>query len=94
MRAGVPVFTIRLFMRTALLALVTPTFREVFANDALVLTEQTKAADVEGWDSFAHINLIVALETEFKVSFTTPELGQMACVGDLLTLLENKGVKA
>jgi acyl carrier protein len=80
-------------MRAALLNLVTPTFREVFANDSLVLTEQTKAVDVEGWDSFAHINLIVALETEFNVSFTTLELGQMACVGDLLDLLEKKGVK-
>ena len=80
-------------MRTALLNLVTPIFREVFANESLVLTEQTKAVDVEGWDSFAHINLIVALETEFNVSFTTPELGQMACVGDLLALLEKKGVR-
>jgi acyl carrier protein len=80
-------------MRTELLKLVTPTFRDVFDSPDLVLTEQLSAADVEGWDSFAHINLIVALEGNFRVNFTTTELGQMACVGDLITLLEKKGVK-
>ena len=80
-------------MRSELLKLVTPSFREVFEAPDLILTEQLTAADVEGWDSFAHINLIVALEEAFHVSFTTTELGQMTCVGDLITLLEAKGVK-
>lgn len=80
-------------MRFELLELVTPTFREVFEAPDLILTEQLTAADVEGWDSFAHINLIVALEEAHQVSFTTTELGQMKCVGDLITLLECKGVK-
>lgn len=80
-------------MRPQLLVLVTPIFREVFASPDLELSENLSAKDVEGWDSFAHINLIVALETELGVSFTTPELGQMRCVGDLITLLEGKGVK-
>ncbi|MGC3974617.1 MAG: hypothetical protein QM771_09580 [Nitrospira sp.] len=33
-------------------------FRQVFDNDALELRDQMKAADIEGWDSVAHINLI------------------------------------
>ncbi|MFN0075081.1 MAG: acyl carrier protein [Prosthecobacter sp.] len=80
-------------MRSNLIKLVTPIFRNVFDAPSLEVSESLSAADVEGWDSFAHINLIVALEEAFKVSFTTTELGQMACVGDLITLLQAKGVK-
>jgi acyl carrier protein len=76
----------------SLLHKVTPVFREVFDRPELVITEATNAASVEGWDSFAHINLIVALEEAFQVSFTTKELGSMQSVGDLLKLLAQKGV--
>lgn len=76
----------------SLLHKVTPVFREVFDQPDLVVTESTNAASVEGWDSLAHINLIVALEEAFHVSFTTKEIGEMTCVGDLLKLLAQKGV--
>jgi acyl carrier protein len=78
----------------SLLEDVTPIFREVFDRPTLAITEATRAADVEGWDSFAHINLIVALEEAFGVSFSTQEVGEMQCVGDLLRLLTQKGVTA
>jgi acyl carrier protein len=81
-------------MRTQLLEMVTPTFREVFSEPDLILTEQTTAVDVAGWDSFAHVNLIVALEERFAVTFSTRELAAMQSVADLLTLLERKGVVA
>ncbi len=76
----------------SLLLKVTPVFREVFDRPDLIVTEATNAASVEGWDSLAHINLIVALEETFQISFTTKEVGAMTCVGDLLKLLEQKGV--
>jgi acyl carrier protein len=76
----------------ALLDDVTSIFQEVFDRPTLIISEATKAADVEGWDSFAHINLIVALEEAFGVVFTTREVGEMQCVGDLLRLLAEKGV--
>ena len=80
-------------MNEALIKRLNPIFQEVFSDDALQISEATSAKDVEGWDSFAHINLIVALETDFNVSFTTAELGTMNCVGDLITLLRQKGVQ-
>ncbi|GEP42483.1 acyl carrier protein [Brevifollis gellanilyticus] len=79
-------------MRSDLLTRVTPVFRNNFNAPDLVLNETMTAKDVEGWDSFAHINLIMALEDTFNVRFETSELGQIGCVGDLLTLLESKGV--
>jgi acyl carrier protein len=78
----------------SLIEKITPVFRDVFDQPSLIIEEKTNASTVIGWDSFAHINLIVALEGEFGVSFTTKELGEMTCVGDLLRFLTEKGVKA
>ena len=48
------------------------------------------AADVPEWDSFNHINLIVAIETRFKIKFQTAELEQLHTVGHLAELIEQK----
>jgi len=65
-------------------------FQQVFGNDTLSLSPSTTAHDVEGWDSLMHINLIVAVEREFKVRFTTREITALQNVGDLLGLIARK----
>ena len=32
-------------------------FREVFEDDSIVVTDETTAADVAGWDSLTHLSL-------------------------------------
>ena len=66
-------------------------FRSVFDDEALVIRPDTTAKDVEGWESFNHINLIVALEEDFDVTFTTDEISCMANVGSLVTILQARG---
>lgn len=65
-------------------------FRDTFDDDALVLRPEMTADDVEGWDSLMHINLIYAIEQEFKVRFTTAEVTSLKNVGDLIALVEKK----
>ena len=65
-------------------------FREVFEDPMLAISEQTEAADIPEWDSLAHINLILALEEEFGIEFSSAEVTSMANVGDLFTVLETK----
>jgi len=67
-------------------------FRETFEDDSLVITPNMSARDVKDWDSFNHINLIVSLETEFDLAFTTDEIASMANVGDLITILQKYNV--
>ena len=50
------------------------------------------AKDVVGWDSFNHINLIMGLESAFDIIFSTDEIVEMANVGDLLVILQRKGI--
>ena len=44
-------------------------FRDIFDDEELVITEDMSANDIEDWDSLAQINLIIAIEKEFKVKF-------------------------
>ena len=66
-------------------------FRAVFEHPSLVVTEATTVADIPAWNSLTHISLIIALEEEFGIQFTSQEVTSMTCVGDLFTVLEQKG---
>ena len=69
---------------------LTGIFREVFDDDELVLTEATTADDVDEWDSFNHINIIVATEAGFRVKFQTAEIEGLKNVGHLVALIQRK----
>ncbi|MEX0585774.1 MAG: acyl carrier protein [Pirellulales bacterium] len=71
---------------------LTKIFRETLGVDDLVIGPETSPADVEAWDSVAHVQLFLALETEFDVSLTPDELASIASVGDILKLLSQRGV--
>jgi acyl carrier protein len=69
-------------------------FREVFDDPKLVLRDEMTAADVDGWDSLAHINLIIAVERKLGIKFATAEISRMKeadqNVGSFLRLIESK----
>ena len=69
---------------------ITETFRDVFGDSTLAISDSMTAEDVEEWDSLTHINLIVALEREFRVKFTTGEVSNLKNVGDLVVLIQRK----
>ena len=69
---------------------LTDLFRELFADDSIHLTPQTTANDIEGWDSFNHISVIVAVETRFGVKMTTAEIEGLANVAALVAAIESK----
>jgi acyl carrier protein len=69
---------------------LTEIFHDLFDDDTIVLTPALTASDVPEWDSFNHINLIVAVESHFKIKFQTAELESMNTVGHLADLIEKK----
>ena len=69
---------------------LTAIFHDLFDDDTLVLSPSLTANDVPEWDSFNHINLIVAIESRFKIKFQTAELEQLHTVGHLVTLIHQK----
>jgi acyl carrier protein len=71
---------------------LTEIFRELFDNDSIVVTPETTAADIPEWDSFNHINLIVAAEQRFGIKFTTGEIESLQNVGQLANAIAAKSV--
>lgn len=70
---------------------LTQIFRENFRDKDLVLKSDTSPMQVKGWDSFNHINLMLSVEGEFGVSFTTDDIQKVKTVGQLVDLLNAKG---
>lgn len=64
--------------------------RDVFGDQDLVLTETTTAADVPGWDSLAHVNLIYSIEQALEIRFSDDEFASLADVGALTRSIEEK----
>jgi len=69
---------------------LTVVFHDIFDDDTIVLTPGLTAAEVPEWDSFNHINLIVAVEGKFKIKFQTAELESLHTVGHLADLIAAK----
>jgi acyl carrier protein len=69
-------------------ARLTEIFHDVFDEDSIELTPELSAKDVDGWDSLAHIRLILTVEKAFKIKFSTSEIGKLENVGDLVKLIE------
>jgi len=65
-------------------------FRDVFDQPDLVITRESNASTVDGWDSLAHINLVTAIERHYKIKFALGELEDLKNVGDLLDLMHAK----
>jgi acyl carrier protein len=57
--------------------------------DDLKLTMTMTAENVPGWDSLAHVRIVLAAEQAFGVRFTTAEISSLKRVGDLVNLIKN-----
>ena len=77
-------------LQAEILSQLTSIFRDVFDDDSLQITLETTASDIAGWDSFAHINLIVATEAFFKIKFKTAEIESLQNIGHLAEVIRSK----
>lgn len=65
-------------------------FRQVFDDPSIILSAETTADDIEGWDSLSHVNLIMAVENRFNVRFKQKEALSFKNVGELAQSIESK----
>lgn len=61
--------------------------QDVFDDETISIEPGTTADTVPGWDSQAHVMLIVATEQRFGIRFNTAELDALHNVGDLVGLI-------
>ena len=74
--------------------MISPRLKAVILNeldlDEFEMTTTTTADSVPGWDSLTHVRIIVAIEAEFGIRFSTLELLRMKQVGDLQEMVDRK----
>ena len=66
-------------------------FREVLDDDSIELHDETVADDVDGQDSFEHINLIVGVEEEFGFKIPMGKVVTMKNVGEMVDIILELG---
>lgn len=65
-------------------------FRDVFDDDSITVNDATTSADIDGWDSLEHINLISAVEQEFGIHFGMGQIVSMKNVGEMVDIIASK----
>ena len=76
--------------REAVFEKLNEVFRDVFEDDDITVEDATTAADVDGWDSLEHINLINAVEQEFDIKFNMGQIVSMKNVGEMADIIISK----
>ncbi|HNP33131.1 MAG TPA: acyl carrier protein [Flavobacterium sp.] len=64
--------------------------KSVLKHENFVLSDQTTAADVDGWDSLTHMMIISEVEKTFNITFKLKELYKMKNIGDMIDLIISK----
>jgi len=76
--------------KTEILRRIEVIFKNVLDEESIALTETSTANDVEGWDSLTHIQLIVAIEKQFKIKFSSKEILSWKNVGEMVDAVYSK----
>lgn len=65
-------------------------FADLFPGQTISLRPDLTAAEVDGWDSSRHLNLILAVEVAFDVRLSVREIESIKTLGDLVALVAAK----
>jgi len=65
-------------------------FVDVLEDPHFVMDPTTKMGEIDSWDSFAHITLMLAIESEFGIEFDSDEIGTLLSVGDISAALNRR----
>ena len=63
-------------------------FADVFRNPGLILTEETDASSLDGWDSFTHMEIIAAVESRFGINFSFNEVMSFRNAGEIVRCID------
>jgi acyl carrier protein len=76
--------------RPAILNRIVAIIREQL-HVSVALDSTTRAPDVPGWDSFAQVNIILAVERAFAFRFRAADMAQLDNIGALVDVVVARG---
>lgn len=62
----------------------------VFETDLSMIDDSASPEKIENWDSLKHMNLIAALEEEFKITFSDDDILDMLNYKIILKIVKEK----
>jgi acyl carrier protein len=65
-------------------------FRDYFEREDIALTAATTAKEVKGWDSLAHVCLVVEIEKTFGIELGVKQSSRLANIGELVDAIVKK----
>jgi acyl carrier protein len=65
-------------------------FGKIFIDIPIKKIQTLNKLNAERWDSLSHLNLIISLEEEFKISIAYDEVDSITSFGSAMAFLENK----
>ena len=69
---------------------LTGLFKDLFMREDIVLGPDTKADDIDGWDSYKQVEIIIAVEDHYGIKMSTKEIDGLQNIGDIVALIEAK----
>lgn len=64
-------------------------FNDILGLEEGQLTPESSPEDIDEWDSMANVNIIVALEEEFKIKFKLDDIQDVKVVNDFINLVDS-----
>ena len=64
--------------------------RNVIGDDSIEIEMNTVAADVNGWDSLAHITIVVSTEEHYSIKFNLTEIQSIKEISGFVGLIRSK----
>jgi acyl carrier protein len=61
--------------------------REILKKPSTEYLMEMQVEDVENWDSFHHVNIIIAVEMQWGIKFKTFEMARPKTIGDLVQMI-------
>lgn len=65
-------------------------FRETLDDPAFETDLAMKMGDTEAWDSFAHIDLMLGIETAFGIEFDSEEIDRLRSIETIFDALKQR----
>ena len=71
---------------------LTEVFCDVLDLDEMELTDATTRADIEEWDSFSHVHLVMEIQKEFCMTFPPSEALSWKTVDGIVDSIMSRSV--
>ena len=69
---------------------IEPIFKEIFDDEILNINKDSNSDNIDGWDSLNHILLIVGIEKELNIRFSSGEIASYKNVGEMCEAISEK----